>query len=187
METEKITRSKALELLKTLRGGNTFVGVTATTVPKMRKTGNPWYDNVKKTTSVGGCLLHNYEANVNAQRVREGKPADFVVQASAWGTRIGKTCVFVHTPKGATVEKYYLDLRVLKVIRSRLFTKDGTRISNDTIKPWQTLRTESAKQNLKKEIVIRRYRFDNIRRINISFRDKHGKVTSKRRLEIVDD
>ena len=184
---EKITRSKALELMLSLLGGNTFVGVMATTVPKMRKTGNPWYDNVKKTTSVGGCLLHNYEANVNAQRAREGKPTDFVAQASKWGKRIGNSCIFAHTPKGATVEKHYLDLRILKVSRSRLFTKDGTRISMDTIKPWQTPRKKSEKQNLRKEIVIRRYMFSNIRRINVSCRDEHGKVVSKRRLEIVDD
>lgn len=186
METEKITRSKALELLKTLRGGNTFVGVTATTVPKMRKTDNPYWGNVKKTASVSGCLLHDYEANVNAQRVREGQPADFVAQASKWGQKIPGTCLLTHTPAGQTVEKHYLDLRILKTIRSRLF-QNGKRISNDAIKPWQTPRKESAKQNLRKEIIIRRYSFDNIRRINVAFRDEHGKVTSKRRLVIVDD
>ena len=187
MLTEKIKRSEALELLKTLHGGNTFVGVTATTTERMNKTDNPYWGKVKKTASMSGCLLHDYESNVNAQRVREGKAADFVAQASKWGKRLGNTCLIVHTPKGETVEKHYLDLRVLRVTQKPRLFLDGKRISKKLIEPWKTKRNDSPKQNLKKEIVIRRYTFDNIRRINLAFRDAHGKVTSKRRLVIVDD
>jgi len=185
-EVEKISRSKLMELLTTLKG-NAFVGVMATTEPKMRKTGNPLFGNVKKTRSLSGCLKYNYEDNINAQREREGKVGNFVVQASAWGTRVGDTCLYVHQPKGSNVDKFYLDLRVLRTIRARFFTIDsGKRLAYSDVEPFIYKSKKSGKQNLKKEIVINRFAIDNLRRVNVGIPDDNGKI-QKRRFIIVDD
>jgi hypothetical protein len=184
-EVEKISRTKLMGLLTTLKG-NAFVGVMATTEPKMRKTGNPLFGNVKKTRSLSGCLKYDYEGNVNAQREREGKVGNFVVQASAWGTRVGDTCLYVHQPKGSNVDKFYLDLRVLRTIRARFFTIDsGKRLAYADVEPF-IYKSKSGKQNLKKEIVINRFAIDNLRRVNIGIPDSNGKI-QKRRFIVVDD
>lgn len=185
---EKVSRTKLMELLGKLEGnGNTFVSVMATTEPRMRKTDNPMHGNVKKTRSVTGCLGYDYEANVNAQRDREDKAENFVAQASSWGTRVGNSCLIVHRPKKATVDKFYLDLRVLRTIRARYFTVDnGQRIPFEAVKSFLYKRNNSAKQNLRKEIVINRFAIDNIRRINVGIPGDDGKV-QKRRFIVVDD
>jgi len=185
-EAEQITRTKLMELLGTLKG-NAFVGIMATTEPKMRKTDNPMFGNVKKTRSLSGCLGYDYGSNVNAQRTREGQDANFVVQGSTWGTRVGDTCIIVHRPKKSQVDKFYLDLRVLRTIQARYFTKDnGQRIPFAAVKDFLYQRKKSAKQNLKQEIVINRFAIDNLRRVNVGIMDAKGKV-QKRRFVVVDD
>jgi len=166
---KKITRSALVEMLKSLPKSNTFVGVTMTTVPRMRKTNNPWFGRVRKTSTVTGCVHYNYESNVNAQREREGKPEDFVIQAPSWGERVGDTCIIEH--KG----KLYIDLRVLRCLRNRYFA-DGTRISKDTIDAWLQKSGPSKKQDLKKDVVVRRPEIVNLRRINVN----------KERYEVID-
>jgi len=168
---EKITRSKLVELLKALPKSNTFMSVMTTTEPKMRKTGNPWLSRgVKKTATVTGCLHFNYENNVNAQRAREDKSEDFVVQARTWGQRVGDTCLIEH--KG----NMYLEYRALRCLRSRYFS-EGKRIAKSVLDAWLYKSGGSVKQDLRKDIVVRTPRIENIRRININ----------KKKYEVVDN
>lgn len=187
-QREKIRRSDLIELLMKMRGGNTFIGMMTTTIPRMKKGGNPFWGKVKKTSNVAGCLLHNYEADVNRQREREEKSANFVVQAPTWGTRIGNSCVLKHTKKSETVERHYIDFRLLRVIRARLFSiPDGKRLPDNAIDGWKYDRKKSGKQNLRREIILNRFDFSNIRKMNIGLRDENGKLIEKKRYEVVDD
>jgi len=52
--------------------GTTFVQMQTRTEPKMRKTNNPYLDNVIKESDVNCMLGGAYENNVNSARVREG-------------------------------------------------------------------------------------------------------------------
>lgn len=55
------------------------ISLTTVTTPAFRKTGFD-YDNLYKISQSNGIIGFDYEANVNAQRLREGKEADFVAE-----------------------------------------------------------------------------------------------------------
>jgi hypothetical protein len=61
--------------------GTRPISFTSVTTPLYRKTGFP-YKNLYKIGQTNGMIGFDYQANVNAQREREGKPADFLVQPS---------------------------------------------------------------------------------------------------------
>jgi hypothetical protein len=54
----------------------TIVCITTRTVPKMRKTNNPYFGRVERVASRSGMFAANYQEAVNRQRVREGQPAN---------------------------------------------------------------------------------------------------------------
>lgn len=88
----------------------TPITIVTSTVPKMRKTGNQYYDRIRKITVANVFANCNYEAAVNRQREREHKEQDFVVQPRAFGTRItlnGKnTPVIEYTNKDGQYKRY---------------------------------------------------------------------------------
>lgn len=61
--------------------GTRPISFTSVTSPAYRKTGFP-YKALYKVGQTNGMVGFDYGANVNAQREREGKPADFLVQPS---------------------------------------------------------------------------------------------------------
>lgn len=63
------------------KAGTRPISFTSVTNPVYRKTGFP-YKALYKVGQTNGILGFDYQANVNAQREREGKPADFLVQPS---------------------------------------------------------------------------------------------------------
>jgi hypothetical protein len=65
-------------------GSATFATISAQLEQKMLKTGNPLRDaNITKLVTYNVRLNCNYQNSVNAQRVREGKEADFASK-EAW-------------------------------------------------------------------------------------------------------
>jgi len=61
------------------RGGTMPISFTSVTNPQYRKTGCP-FKRIWKVGQTNGMIGTDYEKNVNAQREREGKTADFVKQ-----------------------------------------------------------------------------------------------------------
>jgi hypothetical protein len=59
--------------------GTTPISFTSVTNPQYRKTGCA-YKKIYKVGQTNGMIGFDYESNVNAQREREGKAADFVKQ-----------------------------------------------------------------------------------------------------------
>ena len=79
---EPITTQQLLELIMQFDAdklGMRPISFTSVTNPVYRKTGFP-YAKLYKVGQTAGMLGFDYEANVNAQREREGKEADFVKQ-----------------------------------------------------------------------------------------------------------
>jgi hypothetical protein len=130
-----ISRAKAIEFLQEIKGAS-FITIQMASEPafKGKKADNPYVGRVQKIQTLNGILNYDYEINVNNARLADGKPADFVASKSAWGTRVGDTCIIEHTGKDG-ITNYYFDMRVLRSLKSR-YTLDGKAVKKDVIRDW---------------------------------------------------
>lgn len=65
--------------------GSSFISVITKTKPRMRKTGNAFYDRVTKISRFDGVVGFDYESGVNRRLVKEGKQADFTASSPTNG------------------------------------------------------------------------------------------------------
>ena len=154
-----LTIEDIVRLLQAEKGAE-FITIVAETKPKVRKTGNPYKEIVKRSV-VNGMINYNYEGNVNREREREGLTADFKASAPAWGTRVGNSCIIEH--KG----KKYIDFRLLNVLDTE-YIADGKKVNIDDIKDFLPKRKSSGRQGVEKEIKVCRYSLDSIKEIRMN-------------------
>jgi len=154
-----LTKGELVAYLSGIRGA-TFATIETETEPKLLKTGNP-YSEVRKISRVNVCLGFQYEAAVNRQRAREGAETDFEALPRKWGVRIPRTVLVEH--KG----KVYLETKVEKSLDHRYVNLQGIAIPDDLIAPFLPKRKENEHQDTEKEILVRDYSVDSIRRMNV--------------------
>jgi hypothetical protein len=98
---KKQSRNEAGQLVESAKE----VILTLHTVPRMRKRDNPLYDRVHKVARVRAKVgAWDYMRDVNEQRLREGKLANFIPAGRRWGTRVRGTPFVEH--KGNTHIEY---------------------------------------------------------------------------------
>jgi hypothetical protein len=148
------------------------ISFTSVTNPAHRKKGFP-YSKLYKVGQTSGMLGTDYESNVNAQREREGKTADFEAQANnkmkAWLSRsVGVT------NKDNTVIRY----RPLNNKPSYWFvqTEDGDvkEINFEEVKPF-LYEYNGNSQGLDEQIEFRLYGVDKI--IAFTFEGNEGIIS----------
>jgi uncharacterized protein YijF (DUF1287 family) len=133
--------------------GAAIVTIHAETVPDMRKTDNPYFDNLVKRSAVNGVINWVYESAVNRQRVREDLTPDFSAFPRKWGQRINGTPLVEH--KG----NYYLEMKVQSA--SALYFVGTKEVSHNDVSDW--LRPPSKhRQGVSREVILRDYALENI-------------------------
>ena len=168
---QTITQNELKTMLES-HGSRAEVTIAAATVPRMRKTDNPYYDRVKKHSIVVGDICFNYEDEVNKQRHREqalnlvaGAPVqqdvtEFKAQARTWGEkeqtreRVG---ALVHKGPDA-----YLELMVKQSVMHEYRDEAGNKVDKAAIAPFLTASKKPATQGTDKEVMIRDYKLTNI-------------------------
>lgn len=138
----------------------TAVTITSETIPKMRKTNNPYFGMVRKVSRVNGLIGWEYENAVNNQREREGHGEVFFSEPRAWGMKIGGTPLVQHNGE------FYLELKVQKVLFTEYQHIEGHAVAPENLKPFLPERSgESSRQETEKEIVLRDYKVSSLRQI----------------------
>ena len=162
--TNTITVADLETKLAALPKGANIITVQMATVPRMQKTGNPYFDKVRKYAIANVQIQADYENAVNAQRRKEGKADDFKAQPRVWGERIGNTCLIAH--KG----RKYMAFRALRCLKSTLRDTRGRFLCDTAIEHIKTFMyvSKSKTQKVDTEIVWRTVALDNVRRININ-------------------
>jgi len=151
-----------MDLLNTLQAlGNrpTFLSMLSVTEPKLAK-GCP-YRNVRKISKVFGIANFRYQNSVNAQREREGLLADLEAKPRQWGFHVPGSPLIVH--KG----KYYLEIKVEKILKHARYLSEGKFISPEAIKPYLPSKRDSGRQEVDKAIILRDYSLESIRNLRI--------------------
>jgi len=162
--TTKITVAELETMLAGLGKGANIITVGMATVPRMRKTGNPWFGNVRKHAIAHVQIQADYENAVNAQRRKEGKADDFQAQPRVWGERVGDTCLIDN--KG----RKYMAFRALRCLKSTLRDLQGHFLPADDVAAIKTFVyvSKSKTQQTDTEVMWRTVALDNVRRININ-------------------
>ena len=153
-------------------GNRTEVTIVATTTPRMRKTDNPYFGQIKKHAVVVGDICSSYSDEVNQQRQREnalqlvaGQPVsqpveEFAAQPRVWGekeeTRERVGALVYHN------DKVYLELLVKQSVNYEYRTENGELIEKDLVKPFLYVNKKPRTQRTDKEVMIRDYLLDNV-------------------------
>jgi len=103
-----------------------------------------------------------YQNSVNNQRVREGIEPDFIPLKRRWGERLWPG------PLVGDGEKYYLEVKVERVIFTQYQKPNGFVVDADLVKCWERRKPESARQKVEDEIILRDYSLENIKAITIN-------------------
>lgn len=149
------------------------ISFTSITSPAHRKTGFP-YRKLFKVGQTNGMIGFDYEANVNAQRERENRPADFVAggntKVKEWLSRS-----IAVTNTGLTALRY----RPLTPAPSYFVVRnaDGslTEVDRETILPFLYAPPASSGQGVEELVQYRLYGVDKI--IAVSFEKKEYVIT----------
>jgi hypothetical protein len=141
----------------------TFLSLLAVTEPKLLKSCP--FGQVRKVSKILGIANFRYANSVNNQRSREGLPADFESLPRRWGKRL------VGCPLVEHQGKWYLEVKVEKVLKSAKYWADGKWISKEALEPFLPKRQESGRQGVENSIILRDYNLESIRKLKIGGRE----------------
>jgi hypothetical protein len=165
-----ITRTQMLGL---------FLGVTkpeminlvTETIPKMSKTGNPFYNQIVKKSKCNFLLCGDYSKRVNNNRVKEGKENDFVSQSPKGKVHLSP-CVLTDEK---TETKLYLMVERFDEIKPKVqYFHNDTLIEKEMFQQFLPKVYESNTQELDREVKPLTYLFESI--VGFSFRGRKFSV-----------
>lgn len=99
---KQITHIQLILLLSTINK-STFINMVTRTKVRMRKTNNPYFDQVFKVRSGNYLVGNDYEKRVNTNLEKEGQDSDFVASKNNVGDHVTTALLYNDRTK-----KYYL-------------------------------------------------------------------------------
>lgn len=138
------------------------IGMTAVTVPTLRKRKNPWAGRVMKISRVNGFINWRYTSAVNRQRTREHRKADFQAVERCWGTRLRDTPLIEYG------DELYLDVKVQARQVIYTDTETLTEIPWPDIKPFVPPIKKARRQRLNRDVILRDFNIENIAELRIN-------------------
>jgi len=160
---KKISINDLVNLLSSIKE-ETPATIVTETVPTMKKTGNPYFDKVKKQGKAEVVLCFSYEKEVNRARALEGKEFDFKQKDLKWGAHIDNSALM--TNKG----QLYLQCSFKKNLSTNYFLEDKP-IDKSLLETWLPVSNSSANsQGLlnDNEVVIRTFKLTSIKEIEVN-------------------
>ena len=148
-----------------------FTNVKMRTIPKMNKTGNPYYGEIVKKSRCNFLLCTDYSKRVNNNRIKEDKENDFVPQAPK-GKKHISPCVLTDEK---TETKLYLMVERFDEIKPKvMFFHNDEPIDKAMFQEFLPKQYESNTQELDREVKPLTYLFDSI--VAFSFRGRKFEV-----------
>jgi hypothetical protein len=151
-----ITRDNLERMLHGIKG-TTFATIVVETEPRVKAA---MKGRIKKWSKVNVCLGFIYQNSVNRQRLREELENNFVPAARRWGVRLEGTPLVHH--KGSV----YLETKVEKSLDTQYYL-DDTPVEYDDVAEYLPKRDSDSRQGVQKEVILRDYKLESIRKINV--------------------
>jgi hypothetical protein len=148
-----------------------MINLVTETIPKMNKTGNPYYGEIVKKSRCNFLLCTDYSKRVNNNRIKEDKENDFVPQAPK-GKKHISPCVLTDEK---TETKLYLMVERFDEIKPKvMFFHNDEPIDKAMFQEFLPKPSESNTQELDREVKPLTYLFDSI--VAFSFRGRKFEV-----------
>lgn len=166
-EMPSITKEQLINHLKNIKS-STFIGFVAKTIPKMKKTGNPFADKIIKLAHVSANVGFDYEAGVNRRREKEGKEANFVAQSN-WHKPVLNGDSITPLAEHNKTGELYLRCNVLKSDSVYVNMETGEIVEKESLEPFLQKTDYKATQGLdESQVAIACYKLDGIQSINFN-------------------
>lgn len=150
--------------------GTTSGSFAVETDVKLKK-GNP-FGKVKCLQTLNGMIGFDYSNSVNNLALKENKDVR-ETKERAWGVLSDNRIWVLHTPKGETEVKFYLQMKVQKRLDNATefpiyLTEDGKEVEYEALKEWKYATSKSSTQSdLDGEVIVRDIKLENIREARI--------------------
>jgi len=155
---------KAVEKLEEVLSDKVrFISFESQTIPKMRKTNNPYFDRVVKLTRAVVQVGRDYENAVNNQLKKEGKEANFKASPPSGRHHISKLL----TAKNDDEKQLYVNIFYFNNDKARIKVKyidtiTGKEIDKALLAPFMPKANEAEQGGVDKKIIIRPYKLESI-------------------------
>lgn len=167
-----VTINQIEKILMTINGAKA-VTLLARTQVKMRKTGNPYHDQVFKLQEHNVFVNFNYAKAVNRQREREGNTFPFLAHPRKWGVRLPYTCMVLHN------NQYYMEAKVQRS-GDKQYTFRGRPIDHDTFRGFVIQPSQPKTQAVVYPVIVRDFNTLSIVEITIDSVRYRIKESSRR-------
>jgi hypothetical protein len=140
-ETKKITHEELLVLLMNVEKP-TFTNVVSEVIPKMNKTGNPYFGKVVKKSKGNYFIGGSYEDMVNKRMEKEGMEPTFESKECSVGTHISKCVQYNDNTK-----KHYLQYFTFETSKPKsTFEFEGNEIDKQLFESFMVKKSEKSRQ-----------------------------------------
>ena len=148
-----------------------MINLVTETIPKMSKTGNPFYNQIVKKSKCNFLLCSDYTKRVNNNLVKEDKENDFVSQSPKGKVHLSP-CVLTDEK---TETKLYLMVERFDEIKPKVqYFHNDTPIEKEMFQQFLPKVYESNTQGLDREVKPLTYLFESI--VGFSFRGRKFRV-----------
>ena len=148
-----------------------MINLVTETIPKMNKTGNPYYGEIVKKSKCNFLLCTDYSKRVNVNRDKEDKEKDFVPQ-SPKGKKHLSPCVLTDEK---TETKLYLFVERFDEIKPKVvYFHNDNPIEFEMFRNFLPPISDNKSQGLDREVKPLTYLFDSI--VGFSFRGRKFRV-----------
>ena len=163
LKFKKVNQKAVEKLEEVLADKVRFISFESQTVPKMRKTNNPYFDTVVKVTRAVVQVGRDYETAVNNQLKKEGKEPNFVASTPSGRHHISKLL----TAKNDDEKQLYLNIFYFNNDKARIQVKyvdtiTGKEIDKALLAPFMPKASEAAQGGVDKKIILRTYKLESI-------------------------
>lgn len=158
-----ITQTELLELLMSVEKP-TFVNIVSVTKPKMKKTNNPYFDKVLKTTKGNYFIGGTYEDMVIEKMKKEGLEPNFESNECSVGQHITKCVQYNENTK-----RHYLQYFTFTTsnIKSE-FQFEGNSIEKHLFESYLSQRSSTSRQPQESKHDVKSFMLESIKEISIN-------------------
>ena len=162
-ESKKITQQELLTLLMNVERP-TFTNVVSETIPKMNKTGNPYFGKVVKKSKGNFFIGGSYEDMVNERMKKEGMEPTFESKECSVGEHISKCVQYNENTK-----KHYLQYFTFPTSKPKsTFEFEGNEIDKQLFESFMVKKSEKSRQPQENKHTPQSLTITNIKEISLN-------------------
>jgi hypothetical protein len=159
-----ITRNQMIGLFMGVKNPE-MINLSTETIPKMKKGGNPYFEQIVKKSKCNYLLCTNYSKRVNVNRGKEGKETDFKSQSSWYQNLLEDNNYLICNKKDET--KTYIKGIVNKT-ENLFYSVDGVEATKEQLVDIELYKPKTSaptNQGTETPILIRTFSIDGLNSI----------------------